>query len=62
MDARIRRLADVETIFQTQILAALPSVRAPVVRPDGRRLPAKSLVEPLRRLNTVCSSRALRAW
>jgi len=53
MDARIRRLADVETIFQTQILAALPSVRAPVVRPDGRRLPAKSLVEPLRRLNTV---------
>jgi Mrp family chromosome partitioning ATPase len=52
-DARIRRLGDIEAIFGTQILAALPTVRSPVVRPDGRRLPARPLVEPLRRLHTV---------
>jgi non-specific protein-tyrosine kinase len=52
-DRRIRTLAEIETIFGTQILAALPSVRSPVVRPDGKRAPAKSLVEPLRRLHTT---------
>ena len=52
-DRRLRSLAEIESIFQTQILAALPTVRSPVVRPDGRRAPAKSLLEPLRRLHTT---------
>jgi len=52
-DRRLRSLSDIESIFHTQVLAALPSVRAPVARPDGRRAPAKSLLEPLRRLHTT---------
>jgi succinoglycan biosynthesis transport protein ExoP len=52
-DRRIRRLADVETIFHTEILAALPTVKSPLVRKDGQRAPAKSLLEPLRRLHTT---------
>jgi Mrp family chromosome partitioning ATPase/capsular polysaccharide biosynthesis protein len=52
-DRRLRRLGDMEAIFGTQILAALPAVKSPVVRPDGRRAPAKALVEPLRRLQTT---------
>jgi Mrp family chromosome partitioning ATPase/capsular polysaccharide biosynthesis protein len=52
LDRRIRSLADVEEIFHTPVLAALPKVRAPVVRPGGERRPAKALVEPLRRLQT----------
>jgi Mrp family chromosome partitioning ATPase/capsular polysaccharide biosynthesis protein len=52
-DRRIRRLDDVETIFHTEILAALPTVKSPVVRKDGQRAPAKSLLEPLRRLHTT---------
>ncbi len=53
LDRRVRSLADIESIFHTQILSALPSARAPVKRPDGSRAPAKSLVEPLRRLHTT---------
>jgi Mrp family chromosome partitioning ATPase len=52
-DRRLRSLGDVESIFHTQIIAALPAVRAPVKRPDGTRAPAKSLLEPLRRLHTT---------
>ncbi|HLH15504.1 MAG TPA: Wzz/FepE/Etk N-terminal domain-containing protein [Solirubrobacteraceae bacterium] len=52
-DRRLRRLADLESIFGAQIIAALPAVRSPVVRPDGRRAPAKALLEPLRRLHTT---------
>jgi Mrp family chromosome partitioning ATPase len=52
-DRRLRSLAEVEALFHTQILAALPTVKAPVLRPDGVRAPAKSLVEPLRRLQTT---------
>jgi polysaccharide biosynthesis transport protein len=52
-DRRLRSLQQVESLFQTQILAALPAVKSPVIRPDGRRAPAKSLVEPLRRLHTA---------
>jgi len=52
-DRRLRSLGDVESIFHTQILAALPSVRSPIVRPDGQRGLAKSLLEPLRRLHTT---------
>ncbi|HLL92623.1 MAG TPA: Wzz/FepE/Etk N-terminal domain-containing protein, partial [Solirubrobacteraceae bacterium] len=52
-DRRLRSLGEIEAIFQTQILAALPAVKNPVVRPDGRRAPAKALLEPLRRLHTT---------
>jgi Mrp family chromosome partitioning ATPase/capsular polysaccharide biosynthesis protein len=53
LDRRIRRVADVEAIFHTEILAALPAVKSPVVHKDGERRPAKSLLEPLRRLHTT---------
>jgi Mrp family chromosome partitioning ATPase/capsular polysaccharide biosynthesis protein len=52
-DRRIRRLEDVETTFHTSILAALPAVKSPVIRPRGERAPAKPLLEPLRRLQTA---------
>jgi Mrp family chromosome partitioning ATPase/capsular polysaccharide biosynthesis protein len=53
LDRRLRSLAEIEEVFQTEILVALPSVKAPVVRPDGKRAPAKPLLEPLRRLHTT---------
>jgi Mrp family chromosome partitioning ATPase/capsular polysaccharide biosynthesis protein len=53
LDRRLRSLADIEAVLRQKILAALPSVKSPVMRPDGRRLPAKSLLEPLRRLQTT---------
>jgi tyrosine-protein kinase len=53
LDRRIRTLAEVEEVFHTQVLAALPKVGSPVVRPGGQRGPAKPLVEPLRRLQTA---------
>jgi polysaccharide biosynthesis transport protein len=52
-DRRLRSLGEIESIFQTQVLAALPTVRSPVLRPDGTRAPAKALLEPLRRLHTT---------
>jgi Mrp family chromosome partitioning ATPase len=52
-DRRLRSLDQIESIFGTRIVATLPTVRSPVTRPDGRRAPAKSLLEPLRRLNTA---------
>jgi Mrp family chromosome partitioning ATPase/capsular polysaccharide biosynthesis protein len=52
-DRRQRTLADVDRVFETQVLTALPSVRSPAIRPDGRRAPAKSLLEPMRRLHTA---------
>jgi Mrp family chromosome partitioning ATPase/capsular polysaccharide biosynthesis protein len=53
LDRRMRSLGAIEAAFQTPILAALPSVGSPVKRPDGTRYPARSLVEPLRRLQTT---------
>ncbi len=53
MDRRLRSLSDIESVLHQKILAALPSVKSPVLRPDGRRMPAKSLLEPLRRLQTT---------
>jgi len=53
LDRRLRSLADSESIFGAQILTALPSVKSPVTRPGGKRGPAKSHVEPLRRLHTT---------
>lgn len=52
-DRRLRSMGEIEQVFQTEILVALPSVKAPVVRPDGTRAPAKPLLEPLRRLHTT---------
>jgi Mrp family chromosome partitioning ATPase/capsular polysaccharide biosynthesis protein len=53
LDRRQRSLADVERVFETQVLTALPSVKSPVARPDGGvARPAKSHLEPLRRLYT----------
>jgi Mrp family chromosome partitioning ATPase/capsular polysaccharide biosynthesis protein len=52
-DRRLRTLGEIESIYKTQILAALPAVKAPARRPDGRRAPAPALVEPLRRLHTT---------
>lgn len=53
LDRRLRSLSEIEDVFQTEILVALPTVRAPVARPDGRRAPARPLLEPLRRLHTT---------
>jgi Mrp family chromosome partitioning ATPase/capsular polysaccharide biosynthesis protein len=53
LDRRIRALSEVEDVFHTQVLAALPKVGSPVVRPGGQRGPAKQLIEPLRRLQTA---------
>jgi len=53
VDRRLRSLADVEAVFHTQILAALPQVRRPILERDGAPAPAKLLIEPLRRLHTT---------
>lgn len=53
LDRRLRSLSEIERIFQTEILVALPTVKAPVKRPDGTRAPAPGLLEPLRRLYTT---------
>lgn len=60
LDRRLRSLAEAESIFAAQILTALPSVKNPVVR-GGLRAPAKSHVEPLRRLHTSLQMGDLRA-
>lgn len=52
-DRRLRSLADIEAVFQTQLLTALPIVRGSLVRRDGQPAPAASLLEPLRRLHTT---------
>jgi succinoglycan biosynthesis transport protein ExoP len=51
-DRRLRGLADIEAVFDAQILAALPAVRRPIVVRDGHAAPAMPLNEPLRRLHT----------
>jgi Mrp family chromosome partitioning ATPase/capsular polysaccharide biosynthesis protein len=53
LDRRLRSLAAVEALFQTQILTVLPAVRHPIVNRDGQPAPAKSHREPLRRLHTT---------
>jgi polysaccharide biosynthesis transport protein len=52
-DRRLRTMEGIEALFRTQILAALPDVREPIVRRDGRPEPAEGLLEPLRRLHTT---------
>ncbi len=50
---RLRSLADIELVLQTQVLTALPKVRSPIVERDGERRPSKLLLEPLRRFHTT---------
>ena len=52
LDRRLRSLAGIEALFQTEILAGLPKVRRPVVRREGQLAPSRYLLEPLRRLHT----------
>jgi Mrp family chromosome partitioning ATPase/capsular polysaccharide biosynthesis protein len=53
LDRRLRSLAGIEAVFQSQILTALPEVRSPIVRRDGQATPSRVLLEPLRRLHTA---------
>jgi Mrp family chromosome partitioning ATPase len=50
-DRRLRSLAGIEGVFQSQILAALPKVAHPIVHREGYPTPSKRLLEPLRRLH-----------
>lgn len=50
---RLRSLADIELVLQTQVLTALPKVRSPIVERDGERRPSNLLLEPLRRFHTT---------
>jgi len=52
-DRRLSSLTDIEGVFETEILTALPAVRHPIVRRDGRLTPSEPLIEPLRRLHTT---------
>ncbi len=53
VDRRLRTLADVEAVFQTQTLTALPQVKRPILQREGAPAPAKRLIEPMRRLHTT---------
>jgi Mrp family chromosome partitioning ATPase/capsular polysaccharide biosynthesis protein len=54
LDRRMRSLATIEEIFQTQVLTALRAVRRPLlVNRDGRPVPAYILREALWRLQTT---------
>jgi Mrp family chromosome partitioning ATPase/capsular polysaccharide biosynthesis protein len=52
-DRRLRTLGSLESLFATQVLTALPRVRAPLVLRDARPAPSRRLIEPLRRLHTT---------
>ncbi len=58
-DRRLRSLADIETICQASVLTAVPSIRRPIIRPDGQPLPAQALREPMRRLHTTLQLRGV---
>jgi polysaccharide biosynthesis transport protein len=56
-DRRLRSLADIEAIFRAPVLTAVPSIRRPIIRSDGRPVPTQALREPLRRLHTTLQLR-----
>jgi Mrp family chromosome partitioning ATPase/capsular polysaccharide biosynthesis protein len=58
-DRRLRSLADIEEICQASVLTAVPSIRRPIIRPDGQPLPAQALREPMRRLHTTLQLRGV---
>src|ERR1035437_610372 len=53
LERRLRSISQIEALFESPVLAALPAVKNPVVHRDGQVRPAEPLVEPLRRLNTA---------
>lgn len=52
-DRRLRSLDDIEGVFRLPVLAAVPSIRRPIINKDGQPIPAAALREPLRRLHTT---------
>lgn len=58
-DRRLRSLTDIETTFQAPVLAAVPSIRRPIVYADDGPVPANALREPLRRLHTTLQLRSM---
>lgn len=58
-DRRLRSLADIEETFQAPVLATVPSIRRPIVYPQGQPVPAAALREPLRRLHTTLQLRSM---
>jgi Mrp family chromosome partitioning ATPase/capsular polysaccharide biosynthesis protein len=58
-DRRLRSFAEIEATFQAPVLAAVPSIRQPIVHPSGHPVPAAALREPLRRLHTTLQLRSL---
>ncbi len=52
-DRRLRALPDIEAVFATQILTALPAARDPIVRTGGGPAPAEAVVEPLWRMRAA---------
>jgi Mrp family chromosome partitioning ATPase/capsular polysaccharide biosynthesis protein len=53
LDRRLRSLVGIEAVFRSQILAAFPKVRRPIVAPEGQPAPSRLLLEPLRRLHSA---------
>ncbi len=58
-DRRLRSLADIEETFQAPVLTTVPSIRRPLVYPQGQPVPAAALREPLRRLHTTLQLRSM---
>jgi Mrp family chromosome partitioning ATPase/capsular polysaccharide biosynthesis protein len=52
-DRRARSLGQLESIFKSHILSALPRAGAPIDYGDGQPRPSESMLEPLRRLHTA---------
>jgi Mrp family chromosome partitioning ATPase len=53
LDRRLRSMAEIESVFQSQVLVGLPKVGRPIVHREGQPVPSRFLLEPLRRLHTV---------
>jgi Mrp family chromosome partitioning ATPase/capsular polysaccharide biosynthesis protein len=58
-DRRLRSLSDIEATFQAPVLAAVPSIRRPIIYRDGLPTPAPALREPLRRIYTTLQLRSI---
>jgi Mrp family chromosome partitioning ATPase len=58
-DRRLRSLEDIELTLQAPVLATIPSIRRPIVYPQGQPVPAAALREPLRRLHTTLQLRGI---
>jgi len=56
-DHSLRRLSDIEPLLKAPILTALPTARPPITKADGRPAPARSLIEPVRRVHTTLGLR-----